>query len=151
MAWLIIGYGNDIRGDDGFGIAVAQAVAEAQTSAVVVKINTLVPELIEKIRLADGVIFIDASLTLACGEMQRTELKVDKEQDELGLGLASASTSHDCAPQTLIQLNYILNKTQPPAWLFSVGGAQFDYSQRLSQSVKACVETARDEIISLIS
>ncbi len=149
MAWLVIGYGSDIRGDDGFGIAVAQAVAEAQTSAVVIKINTLVPELIEKIRIADGVIFIDASLTLACGQMQRTELKVDKDQQESGP--ASASSSHDCAPQTLIQLNYILNKTQPPAWLFSVGGAQFDYSQRLSDSVKVCVETVRDQIISLIS
>lgn len=149
MAWLVIGYGSDIRGDDGFGIAVAQAVAEAQTSAVIVKINTLVPELIEKIRVADGVIFIDASLTLACGQMQRTELKVDKGKQRPAP--LSASSSHDCAPQTLIQLNYILNKTDPPAWLFSVGGAQFDYAQELSEAIKASVKTVRDEIITLIS
>lgn len=149
MTWLVIGYGSGIRGDDGFGIVVAQAVAEAQTSAVVVKTNTLVPELIEKIRIADGVIFVDANLTLACGQMQRTELKADKDQNTPET--ISTSSSHDCAPQTLIQLNYLLNKTEPPAWLFSVGGAEFDFSQHLSESVKACVETVRDEIITLIT
>ncbi len=149
MAWLVIGYGSDIRGDDGFGIAVAQAVAEAQSSAIVVKTNTLVPELVEKICIADGVIFIDASLTLACGQMQCAELKIDKEQQNLST--RSSSSSHDCNPQTLMLLNHVLNKTQPPAWLFSVGGTDFDYSQNLSESVKACVEAVKDEIITLIS
>jgi hydrogenase maturation protease len=148
MAWLVIGFGSDICGDDRFGIAVAQSIAKLDTTAVVVTTNTLAPELVEKIRVADGVIFVDASLTLPLGQMQCIDLQI--EGDEREPDASSVCSSHDCHPKTLMQLNSILNGTHPPAWLYIVGGGEFSYSEQMSKSVELCVETAKEEIIARI-
>ncbi len=145
MAWLVVGFGSDICGDDKFGIAVAESVAKSDTTAIVVTTNTLVPELVDKIRVADGVIFIDASLTLPLGQMQCIDLKIQCDDQELDA--SSLCSSHDCHPKTLMQLNYVLNGTLPPSWLYIVGASEFGYSEQMSKSVEACVEIVKDAIM----
>jgi hydrogenase maturation protease len=147
MAWLIVGFGSDIRGDDKFGIAVAESIAKAGTTAVVLTTNSLAPELVDKIRVADGVIFVDASLVLPLGQMQCIDLQIQGDDQEPNIGSGS---SHDCDPKTLMQLNYILNGTQPPSWLYIVGGREFSYSEQMSKSVEACVEIVKEEIMARI-
>jgi len=149
MAWLIVGFGSDICGDDKFGIAVAESIAKSDTTAMVITTNTLVPELVEKIRVADGVIFVDASLTLPLGQVQCIDLQNQRDNQEPDA--CSVGSSHDCHPKTLLQLNYILNGTQPPSWLYIVGGAEFSYSEQMSKSVEACVEIVKEEIMARIS
>ena len=148
MAWLVVGFGSDICGDDKFGIAVAESVAKSDGSAIVVTTNTLAPELVDKIRVADGVIFIDASLTLPLGQMQCIELQI--QGDDQDLDTSSLCSSHDCHPKTLMHLNYVLNGTLPPAWLYIVGGGDFGYSEQMSNSVEACVEIVKDQIMARI-
>ena len=148
MAWLVVGFGSDIRGDDKFGIAVAESIAKSITTAVVVTTYNLAPELVERIRVADGVIFIDASLTLPLGQMQCIDLQLQCDDQELDA--TSVCTSHECDPKTLMQLNYILNGSKPPSWLYIVGGEDFSYSEQMSKSVEACVEMVTEEIMARI-
>ena len=58
---LVIGYGNELRGDDGIGPRVAEAVAARNHPGVRVRIVCqLVPELAAELAEARTVIFVDA-------------------------------------------------------------------------------------------
>lgn len=60
---LIIGYGNPLRGDDGFGWHVADRLTELlnDESAKILAVHQLTPELAESIGEAKLVIFVDAA------------------------------------------------------------------------------------------
>lgn len=60
---LVIGYGNDLRRDDGAGRQVAEAVEELALPGVVVRsVAQLTPELALDIAGATGVVFVDADV-----------------------------------------------------------------------------------------
>src|SRR5258708_21465848 len=61
---LVIGYGNELCGDDGLGWRVAQDLAARQFDGDVeiMALRQLNPELAEPISQADRVIFIDARM-----------------------------------------------------------------------------------------
>ena len=60
---LVIGYGNELRSDDGVGARVAATVAEWKISGVgAIVCHQLTPELAEPIAAADSVVFVDASV-----------------------------------------------------------------------------------------
>jgi hydrogenase maturation protease len=145
MTWLIVGFGNDICGDDRFGIVVADAVAQANTPATIITKKILAPELIEDIKSAEGVVFIDASASLAPGQLKCFDLQSDSEHE--GYISSAIALSHHCSPKMLIQLNFVLNGTRPPAWLYVVGGADFNFSEEMTPSVQARVQEVKDAII----
>lgn len=63
-SFLIVGHGNQLRGDDAAGAQVANAVARWNIPNVTaMTVHQLIPELAIEISRADYVIFIDA-----CGE-----------------------------------------------------------------------------------
>ena len=58
---LVIGYGNELRGDDGIGPRVAEAIAAAHHPGVrVVSCFQLVPELAADLAKARLAVFVDA-------------------------------------------------------------------------------------------
>lgn len=159
MAWLVVGFGCDLAGDDGFGIAVANMVAElrAQTqTSIEIDVMTkriLAPEFVEYIRLADGVIFADASATLPLGLVQCSDLQVLRESSQAPTG-GSCDTatlmSHHCNPQNLMQLCQALYQINPPAWLYAVGASSFSFSDSLSTMVADLVPQVARQIIDKI-
>jgi hydrogenase maturation protease len=63
---LVIGYGNDLRSDDGAGRAVAAAIAEMELPGVEVQsVSQLTPELAIDIGAARRVVFVDANVDVA--------------------------------------------------------------------------------------
>src|SRR5262245_7163428 len=61
---LVIGYGNELRGDDAAGPQIASAVAEWELPEVrALAVHQLTPELAEALALADHAIFVDAART----------------------------------------------------------------------------------------
>ena len=64
MNFLVIGYGNTLRSDDGAGQIVAEKIAQWNLPGVrSLAVHQLTPELAEIIAQADAVIFIDAITT----------------------------------------------------------------------------------------
>jgi hydrogenase maturation protease len=60
---VVIGYGNTLRGDDGAGPAVAQAIADRALPGVrSLAVPQLTPELAEIVAEANLVVFVDAAL-----------------------------------------------------------------------------------------
>ena len=60
---LVIGYGNTLRGDDGIGPAVAEAVAALGLPGVrVIVAHQLTPELAADLADAQLVVFVDAAV-----------------------------------------------------------------------------------------
>jgi hypothetical protein len=58
---LVIGYGNELRGDDGVGPKTAMAVSEWHFPGVKTMVcHQLTPDLAEPIAAAERVVFIDA-------------------------------------------------------------------------------------------
>jgi len=161
MAWLVVGFGCDLAGDDGFGISVANMVAELakdtpkQISIEVMAKRILAPEFVENIRSADGVIFADASATLPLGIVQCTDLQALRQAELEQECCATTSTggaqmSHQCNPLTLLHLCNTLYLSSPPAWLYAVGASNFGLSENLSSMVADLVPKVAAQIIDKI-
>ena len=61
---LVIGYGNELLGDDGVGPAVARAVQRWRHPRIcAIAAHQLTPELVEAIADAERVVFVDARLS----------------------------------------------------------------------------------------
>jgi len=109
---IVIGIGNELRGDDGIGPRVVDAIparADLQTMTV----HQLVPELAEKIQFARRVLFVDASLG---DELCLTQLS---PSDHRGLG-------HACSPGSLLGWTRLAYDREPESWLLSIPGASFE-------------------------
>lgn len=126
---LIIGYGNRLCGDDGVGPAVIEALETRFAGDAAVSLlarHQLTPELVDFIVGKDLVIFIDATLEGAPGEI--TEREVDQEADV-------ATLSHTCTPTTLMVAARVLFGSHVSGVVFTVAGERFEIGQSLSAKV----------------
>ena len=138
---LVIGIGNRLRSDDGAGIRLAEAIAEAidaqPTGMEVVLCDQLTPELAERISQASAVLFVDAQM----GEgSEATGCSPGAAQ----LQLLEASTSgnpggHALTPAGLLALSAALYGSCPPAWQLLIPGEHWQVGDQLSaRTAVAC-------------
>ena len=144
-SFLIIGYGNELRGDDGIGAKVAQTVAYWHLPSVkALATHQLVPELSTEIVQADYVIFVDA-----CGEESCAR---NVQLDPITLGThdtqPASRFSHSHSPNQgqghsqghsqlhnvrgLLQLTEHVYGHVPQAWLLQVPSERFTFGEQLS-------------------
>ncbi len=132
---LIIGYGNPLRSDDGFGQYAAQQLSNCLQSPkleVMVR-QQLTPDLAETTSHFQLVIFIDAARDCPPGEVrcQRIARKGNRSQ------LAAASFSHSLSPASVLAWTADLYHHFPDAYYISVGGASFAEGESLSPLMQA--------------
>lgn len=61
---IIIGYGNDLRGEDGFGVEVVRELQnKVKKDTKLIEAYQLTPELCLELLVADEIIFIDAAFS----------------------------------------------------------------------------------------
>jgi len=137
---LVIGYGNELCGDDGVGPTVARAISvwgrpDVQTLAV----HQLTPELAQPISQARQVIFVDASVQ-STGSTVRP----------LTPCLEDSALGHASNPGWLLALAEAVFEQAPPAWLIAVPVVDFEFGQPLSVTALAGVRSALDEIERLV-
>ncbi|NJM98130.1 MAG: hydrogenase maturation protease [Phormidesmis sp. RL_2_1] len=128
-SFLIVGYGNALRGDDGVGAQVAHAVADWHLPEVkTIIVHQLMPELAIEVAKADYVIFVDA-----CGEESCARTV---QLDPIVLGgdntQSVSALSHTHGARGLLQLTQQLYGYSPQAWLLQVPGENFNLGQALS-------------------
>lgn len=138
---LVIGYGNELRSDDGAGPATARAVDELGLPGVrALALPQLTPDLACEIAEARAVIFVDARPAEGPCAVEVLAL-VPSAPRPVG--------SHASDPQALLALAHALYGRCPPAWLVAVPGAQFDLGTELSPVTQAAVAEAVQHIQAL--
>lgn len=138
--FLIIGYGNDLRGDDAVGPEVAMAVANWHLSSVkALAVHQLTPELAPEIANADYVIFVDA-----CGKSCAPTIQLDPivtDKDTLARCTAPP-LNHTCDPSALTALTHLLYGRHPQAWLLQIPTEHCDLGRSLSTTTQRGMDIA---------
>ena len=140
---LVIGYGNTLRGDDGFGVAAAEQLRETEQPdrVKVLTCQQLTPELASEMSKVDRVIMIDAARGDTPGLI--TVSKVEPESD-------LTTFTHELRPSTLLACSQGLYGTCPETFLVSVTGYAFDFSDELSDSMTRMVSQVLIRVRELI-
>jgi hydrogenase maturation protease len=139
---LVIGYGNELRGDDGIGPLVAAAIAARHLPHVsAMAVHQLTPELAELLASAELAVLVDARAD-----------SVDEAVHMRRLSPRGATiTGHHGNPRALLQLAIDLYGRAPQAWLVTVPGYEFGHVRGLSAQGENMVRAALGQIERLLS
>jgi hydrogenase maturation protease len=144
---LILTCGNPLRGDDGVGLQIAHSlsIGICDPDTEIYSQQQWTPELAEAISRADLVIFVDASVAVAPGEVRAQPISPDSSA-------TVSSMSHTCSPSGLLALAQLLyGRTPERSYLITVGGQSFEHSDWLSDVVKRAVPLAIERIRALLA
>jgi hydrogenase maturation protease len=134
---LVIGYGNTLRGDDGVGPRVAEAIGHLGLPGVRTLICPLLtPELADPISKAENVIFVDAAVD-APREVQWRPLQ-PKESSQL--------MAHAADPRTMLALARDVFGHVPPAWWLTIPAVDLGFSEEFSPAVQRDFAVALEKI-----
>ena len=133
MTALVIGYGNRLRGDDGAGQRLVEwLAAQHQPGVVTLACHQLMPELIQPLRTASRVLFIDA----AQGAQGVRLLPLSSHRANRW---SPGIFSHALSPLQLLALAEQLDGSAPEAWQLLIPAHCSQLGQRLSRpTASAC-------------
>jgi hydrogenase maturation protease len=125
---LVIGYGNELRGDDGVGPFVAGTIERKHLPGVrTLVLPQLLPELAPEIADAKGVIFVDAAREglphFAVSRLEPAE--------------ASPLMTHALDPPALLAIAQVLYGRAPDAWLVTVAANDFEPGAEISRDARS--------------
>lgn len=139
---LVIGYGNELRGDDGLGPVVARAVAAVDIPGVrVLTARQLLPEFAADLAQARRVVFVDAA------EGRRES---DVEVRALTVADVNDWSTHQADPRTLLALTQAIYARTPEAWWLTASGWNFDFGEELSDMAQQNARQALTCLMKLI-
>jgi hydrogenase maturation protease len=139
---LLIGYGNDLRGDDAGGKRVADAVAARKLADVeTLAVHQLTPELAATLTNFEWAIFVDAYIAT--------------DDQEVGVHLlepvhTGGITGHTGDPQSLLALTQALYDHCPQAWWVTIPGVNFEVGDSFSLIAEQGVAKALERIDQLL-
>jgi hydrogenase maturation protease len=121
---LVIGYGSDLRGDDGAGrCAAAQVEAWGVPGVRVLTVHQLTPELADPLAAAARAIFLDAHPVSEGVAIRVRRLCPAASADRFG---------HTCDPQNLLDLTQRVSGCSPEAWWITIPAVEFTFGAPLS-------------------
>ena len=137
---VVIGIGNEFRGDDALGLVAARRIARLSTGGTAVHESTgEALALMELWTEANRVILIDAAAGLPPGEVQR----YDADSEGLPAGQFTTST-HAFSLAEAIELARALDGLPPRTVVYAVGAASFEHGAKLSPDAeRGCEEAVR--------
>jgi hydrogenase maturation protease len=139
---LLIGYGNELRGDDAAGPIIAEKIEAMRLPGIrVIVCHQLTPELAEDIAGARVVIFVDASVEID-GDTARA-MRIEPNP-------AAQLQGHLGDPRALLYLAQSLYGQAPMAWCVHVPAMEFELGAKPSRMAAHGIETAIELILSLI-
>ncbi|BAY15753.1 hypothetical protein NIES21_15720 [Anabaenopsis circularis NIES-21] len=139
---MVIGYGNDLRSDDGIGQRIADEIASWDLSAVKsLAVHQLTPELADALANAELAIFVDAYVPSESFDVQVRSLSPSGE---------NAIAGHAADPQSLLALTQTLYGHCPPAVWVTVPGVNFEFGDRISQITETGKAIALGKIMQIL-
>jgi hydrogenase maturation protease len=134
---LLLACGNPMRSDDGVGWKIAEAFEQEASSAGtrVIVAQQFTPEMVEDLRDADTVVFVDATATTAAGEVSLLALTPADSMPRI--------LTHHVPPDSLLALTLELyGKLPARAYAVTVGGGNFELGDTLTDTVRAAIPKA---------
>ena len=140
---LIIGYGNPLRSDDGFGWHASHMIAPvlAGRDAKVITCHQLTPELAEPLSQCGYAVFIDADAEGEPGEIHWGEVQPQAP--------SSSALTHTCSPAGLLASAARLYGRCPPAVAVTVTAQSFEFGELLSPVVAAALPEVVERVLQL--
>jgi len=136
--FLVIGYGNTLRRDDGVGPRVAESIAALGWPEVeALACALLTPELAEPVARAGTVVFVDASVEAP----RQVQLRRLEPAD------SSRILAHAADPRTLLALARDVFGHVPRAWWLTIPIEDLGIGEELSRLARRGVEIAVQEIL----
>lgn len=146
---LVIGYGNPLCGDDGWGVLVAKALEPFERADVRVLIcRQLTPELAADLAETRLVVFVDAAADRSPGELCYARLQADPASR--GSAPPAPLVTHHMAATGLLRLCEDLYQYCPRAVMCAAGGYSFDIGAQMSPVLERVATKAQHRLIRLI-
>lgn len=144
MTALVIGYGNTLRGDDGVGYRVAEAVESWGLAGVEAHpCHQLTPELAAAIAPVDTVIFVDAAMPQnPCSPVMIERITAETPSPSF--------SPHHSTPKLLMALAQSLYGRAPVAYSLILPTREFGYGEVLSPIAASGMQQALNRIRELI-
>lgn len=134
---LVIGYGNELRSDDGVGPKVAAAIGELNLPGVrVIACHQLMPELAETVSRFERIIFVDASVD----EPREVRFR------ELEPATSSQLLAHAADPRTLLAMARDLFGRSPKAWWLTIPIESMEFGEDLTPLARRGCQEAVERI-----
>ncbi len=145
---LVIGYGNPLRGDDGFGPVVAQYFSDRHADSLPY-VETLIAQqltldLAAEIAAYDQVIFVDAAAVGEQAGLWMRLLPYERLESK-----QPPFTHHATIDEVLFAVKALYDG-QPEVRLLTVVGQYFDAGPRLSEGVQQLVKPAVEMLIACV-
>lgn len=145
-AALVIGVGNELRGDDGVGIEIARRLrGSAQEVGIEVREAQGEPmSLLDIWQGADAVVLVDA---MRSGAPAGTVQRFDASRESLPARLRGSSSTHAFALAEAIELGRALGRLPARLIVYAVEGRNFDAGRELSAEVAAVAPALADAVL----
>lgn len=135
---LIVGYGNPLRSDDGFGCHVAQRLrGELAGDVEVIAAQQLTPEIAEVASHAERVLFLDASHGGTPGSLN-CQLIAPAE--------SPSRHSHELSPAVVLGLSKELYGRCPTAHLLTVAAESFEAGETMTPTVAEAIPAVMAQV-----
>ncbi len=139
---LVIGYGNDLRSDDGAGRVVAARVSALDLPGVEVRaVSQLTPELALEITRFDLVIFVDASVDVT--ETTTTPVRAAPTQP--------AAMTHYASPESLLGMTATIGPVPARVYAVSIPVSDLGLGFDLTPGTELGVEAAVSAITTILT
>jgi len=141
---LIVGYGNPLRSDDGFGWQAAQGLAGALAGreVEVITCHQLTPELADPLSQCALAIFLDADAHGTPGQIHCRRIKPAPPSPE--------AFTHNCTPAHLLSEAERLFGARPEGMSITVSAGTFEFGDKLSPAVSASLLKVTERVCRLV-
>ena len=154
---LVIGYGNTLRGDDGVGPRVAEAIEKLNLPGVSTLVcQQLSPEYADPVSRAHTVVFVDAEIVQGSKFKVQSSGIPDPEPATLSRelirlrklepGESSQLMAHAADPRTMLALARDVFGHAPQAWWLTIPAVKLDFSETLTPEAQRGFEMALEKI-----
>ena len=143
---LVIGIGNELRGDDGVGIAVARRVSAAPAPArIELRVHQGEPTaLLNMWQGHRAVVLIDA---MHSGAPAGTIHRFDANRGRLPARWGGSSSTHAVTLAEAIELGRTLGRLPPTLIVYGIEGSAFATERTLSPALDAALPTLTDAVL----
>lgn len=145
-AVLVVGVGNELRGDDGAGIEIARRVREAaEREGIEVREHQGQPtELLDAWQRRDAVVLVD---TMRSGERPGAIRRLDASSRPLPVPLGGSSSTHAFTLGDAIELGRALHRLPDRVVVFAIEGSTFGAGAGLSGELQARVPALAEAVL----
>ena len=139
---LVIGYGNDLRTDDGAGRWVAAQIEAMELPGVEVRsLSQLTPELSLEVAGREVVVFVDASVDATAVTVQLVD----------AVPTGPKTMTHHGDPATLLSLVPSVGELPSRAYVVSIPATDLEMGLELTATTQAAASEAVGQIVGLLA